>query len=339
RAVLPLSRDGRGHPQFCALPGRGIRPFPLRHTHFGVAGGAACARRAGAGATLDPGKHHRRPLYRMAGGGRGGRAGPLHLRRGLPDRPGHAALRSRRSFSRGLLLRFVMASPDALIIGGGIVGAACARTLTEAGMQVLVLEAEFIGAGVTAAGMGHLVVMDDSEDQLALTQFSLRLWEELAPELPVEVEWDPCGTLWLAEDEAQLETVHRKQALYAQVGVATEVLDPTQLAAAEPSLRHGLAGALRVPGDRVIYPPAAARWLIEEATRAGAQLRERTRVHQIHPGGWVTLDSGERIAAGIIINAAGAAAASLTPGLPIVQRRGHLAIPAHYSGFCLYQSA
>lgn len=230
-----------------------------------------------------------------------------------------------------------MASPDALIIGGGIVGAACARTLTEAGMQVLVLEAEFIGAGVTAAGMGHLVVMDDSEDQLALTQFSLRLWEELAPELPVEVEWDPCGTLWLAEDEAQLETVHRKQALYARVGVATEVLEPTQLAAAEPSLRHGLAGALRVPGDRVIYPTAAARWLIEEATRAGAQLRERTRVHQIHPGGWVTLDSGERIAAGIIINAAGAAAASLTPGLPIVPRRGHLAITERYPGFCQHQ--
>ncbi len=228
-------------------------------------------------------------------------------------------------------------SPDALVIGGGIVGAACAHALAEAGMKVLVLEAGFVGGGVTAAGMGHLVVMDDSEDQLALTRLSVSLWDELAAALPPSVEWDPCGTLWLAEDEAQLEAVHRKQSLYERVGVPTEVLDPIQLADAEPMLREGLAGALRVAGDRVIYPPAAARWLIEQAVRAGAAVREHARVKEIHPGGSVTLTSGEPLSAGIVVNAAGGAAASLTPGLPIVPRRGHLAITERYPGFCRHQ--
>ena len=50
----------------------------------------------------------------------------------------------------------------------------------------------------TAAGMGHLVVMDDSEAQFALTRYSQQLWDEVSAELPREVEHDACGTIWIA---------------------------------------------------------------------------------------------------------------------------------------------
>ena len=76
-----------------------------------------------------------------------------------------------------------MLLPDAIVVGAGIVGAACARELTAAGLRVTVVEAGVVGGGATAAGMGHLAVMDDSEAQFALTSYSQSLWRELAPEL------------------------------------------------------------------------------------------------------------------------------------------------------------
>lgn len=230
-----------------------------------------------------------------------------------------------------------MTSPDAIVIGGGIVGAACARSLAERGVRVTLLEAEYVGGGTTAAGMGHLVVMDDSPEQLSLSRLSLRLWEEMAAELPPAAEWDPCGTLWLAEDEAQMEAVRAKRETYLRAGIDTEILDEAQLAEAEPNVRDGMAGALRVGGDRVLYPPAAARHLADRAVAAGAVLREGVRVREIRAGGEVLLESGERLHAGVVVNAAGAAAAALTPGLPIVPRKGHLAITDRFPGYCRHQ--
>ena len=66
--------------------------------------------------------------------------------------------------------------PDAIVVGAGIVGAACAYELARAGLRVLILEAGYVGGSTTAAGMGHIVVMDDSEAQFALTSYSRRLW-------------------------------------------------------------------------------------------------------------------------------------------------------------------
>lgn len=225
--------------------------------------------------------------------------------------------------------------PDAVVIGAGIVGAACAEALARAGLNVVVIDASFAGSGTTAAGMGHLVVMDDSAPQLALTAYSERLWTALAPELPSSVEHDACGTLWIAEDEEQFEAVHVKQRAYMEHGVAVETLSPAQLAEAEPHLRPGLAGALHVPGDGVIYPPTAALALLQRAIANGAQLREGLRVDAI--GSREVIAGSERIACDCVINAAGMHAPELTSGMPIVPRKGHLVITDRYPGFCRHQ--
>ena len=132
---------------------------------------------------------------------------------------------------------------DVVIVGGGIVGAACALELARGGLRVAVLEAGVIGGGATAAGMGHLVVMDDSEAQLALTRFSQQLWDEIAADLPADVQFHRCGTLWVAADAAELQEVSRKAQVYTSRQVPVEVLDGSQLAEAEPNLRPGLAGS------------------------------------------------------------------------------------------------
>jgi D-hydroxyproline dehydrogenase subunit beta len=228
-----------------------------------------------------------------------------------------------------------MASPDVLVIGAGIVGAACARALASEGLSVEVLDSRFCGGGSTAAAMGHLVVMDDSEAQFALTARSRRLWTELAPELPPECEDERTGTLWIAADGDEMELVRRKAAFYRERGVEVEELGAAALAAEEPGLAPGLAGALRVPGDRVLYPVNAARFLIERAAARGASRREGMEVTSIGPGRVETRMGA--VAAGAIVNAAGVSAPLLTPGLPIAPRKGHLVITDRYPGLCRHQ--
>jgi glycine/D-amino acid oxidase-like deaminating enzyme len=230
----------------------------------------------------------------------------------------------------------VRRQPDAVVVGAGIVGAACALALARDGLRVLVLEERCAGCGTTAAAMGHLVAMDDSPAQLALTALSLRLWAELAEELPADCEHDPCGTLWLAADDEEMAQVAAKAELYRAHGLAAGILDAAQLAAAEPELRRGLAGALHVPGDSVIYPPNAVRFLLARAAERGAEVWEGFHVSRLAPGGSVE-GHGERITAPIVINAAGAAAPLLTPGLAIAPRKGHLVITDRYPGFCRHQ--
>jgi len=141
---------------------------------------------------------------------------------------------------------------DAVVIGAGIVGAACAAELSREGLRTAIVEAGITGGGTTAAGMGHLVVMDDSEAQFALTKYSLELWEELAPELPRAVEFDPCGTIWVAADDEEMAAAQKKERLYEAGGVKSEIIDAHDLAQTEPYLRKGLAGGLLGGGDSVV---------------------------------------------------------------------------------------
>ena len=77
---------------------------------------------------------------------------------------------------------------DVVVAGGGIVGTACALACAQAGLKAALVERDILGGGATAAGMGHIVVMDDSPAQLALTAYSQKLWHELSTELPPESE-------------------------------------------------------------------------------------------------------------------------------------------------------
>ena len=226
---------------------------------------------------------------------------------------------------------------DLIIVGAGIVGAACAAECARAGLKVLVLDRGPIAGGTTAAGMGHIVVMDDSEAQFALTHFSRTLWQQLVPQLPTDVEYDPCGTLWLAADQEEMAEVHRKQKFYSERGVRVEILDATGVEKVEPNLRPGMAGGLRVIDDAVLYPPCATRFLLDQAAHYGAQTRTGTSVAALLPEGGVQLTDGSRISAHRSVNATGPTSPTLTSGLPVRKRKGHLVITDRFPGFVHHQ--
>ena len=225
---------------------------------------------------------------------------------------------------------------DVLIAGAGIVGAACAWELSKAGLRVAVVDQSFPAAGATGAAMGHIVVMDDSEAQFALTRFSQLLWEEIRADLPATVEYDRCGTIWVAADEEEMAEVRRKCAFYEERGVRAEVLDPQALNATEPSLKASMLGGLLVAGDSVVYPPAAAAYFLEKATTLGAAVHFGKDIVSLKHGK-AQLADGTVLSAGKLVNATGQHASKLTPGLAVKPRKGHLVITDRYPNLVRHQ--
>jgi glycine/D-amino acid oxidase-like deaminating enzyme len=211
-----------------------------------------------------------------------------------------------------------------IVVGAGIVGAALAACAAREGLRVTIVSDRPPGDGATAAGMGHLVVLDDDPAELALSAWSLRLWYESA-HLQAS-EYRNCGTLWLASEPHELAPLQAKAARLRAVGVGSEWLDNRALRKAEPLLREGLAGALRVPGDAVVYAPRYAQALVSEACELhGAHWLREVPVRALVPGG-VMLAGGRTLHADAVVVAAGAQSRYLLPELPFVARKGHLAI-------------
>jgi len=229
-----------------------------------------------------------------------------------------------------------------LVVGAGIVGAACAEALARGGADVHILDAARPAGGATAAGMGHVLVLDDSEAQLALTRRSRALWDARAAEWPNGVERDPCGTLWVAADDEELEAALVKRTWYAERGVEAIPVDAARLARLEPNLRAGLAGGLLFPGDSVVYPPVATRHMLQVAQRHGAELSVGAPVTRIEDGA-VVLGNGARLSADVVVVAAGLDSAQLLapglapPHLALVPKKGHLAITDRRPGYVRHQ--
>lgn len=225
---------------------------------------------------------------------------------------------------------------DVVIAGAGVVGAACAWQLAQTGLSVGIVDAHFVASGATAAGMGHIVAMDDSEAQFRLTAWSRQLWRELAKELPAAAEYRECGTLWVAADDEEMAQAELKRDYALAHGVEATVLSAKQLAHLEPQLRPDLQGGLLVPGDGVVYAPLAARWMLARAMQRGAVYRAGVAIESLQDSE-ARLSDGSRWSAKALVNAAGIDAARLSPGLPIQPRKGHLAITDRAPGFISHQ--
>jgi len=229
-----------------------------------------------------------------------------------------------------------MSQYDAIIVGAGIVGAACADEFARRNIRVAIVDRDIIGGGATAAGMGHIVVMDDSEAQFMLTRYSQKLWQALRRSLPNDVEYEQCGTIWVATDDQEMAEVCRKQKYYVALGVPAELLDAKALKELEPNLRDGMAGGLLIPEDGVLYPPCAARFLIDRARQHGAKLTLGVSAAQVAKGR-VALSDGSEMRAEILVNATGSWSPELTPGIEVKKRKGHLLITDRYQGFLRHQ--
>ena len=221
---------------------------------------------------------------------------------------------------------------DVIVIGAGMVGAACAHALAQSGLRVLVLDDRRSGA--TAAGMGHLVVMDDNPAELALSHHSLEQWRQWVPQMPADCAWSACGTLWLATNAQEMDTAFEKHARLQAFGVKAEVVSAQALQMLEPALRSNLTGALKVPGDGLVYAPNAARWLLARYPKR-VEVRQVTAVEVEEPR--VRLNTGEWVQADAVLLASGIYISQMCPELPIRPKKGQLLITDRYPGTVYHQ--
>ncbi|MFD6329929.1 NAD(P)/FAD-dependent oxidoreductase [Streptomyces niveus] len=224
-----------------------------------------------------------------------------------------------------------------VVIGAGIIGAACARELAVAGFDVLVLDRAGAAAATTSHGEGNILVSDKGPGpELELAQLSRRLWPEVLAavgENSAGVEWDPKGGIVVATTAEGAEGLRWFADTQRAAGVRAEAMDSDALTAAEPFLTERRTAAVYYPDDAQVQPAGAATALLADALRAGARLRTGYEVRgAVVRGGRLTAlrTADGPVAADVFVNAAGPwsgeVARRLGVQLDIRPRRGEVLV-------------
>ncbi len=223
---------------------------------------------------------------------------------------------------------------DVIVIGAGLVGACCALALSEAGMEVCVVDRRGPAGGTSAAGEGNVLVSDKlAGPELALALRSRRLWDELGSRLPLDFELEAKGGLVVGRDEEEMAAIGDLADRQAAMGVEVERLGPGDLARAEPLLAPDLAGAAYYPQDACLQPMLATAGLLAAADRAGARLMlgiEAAGGTARSGAGMTISTSAGVLGAGAVVNAAGPWSGEVARGLgstiPVKPRRGSILV-------------
>ena len=225
-----------------------------------------------------------------------------------------------------------MQSPDAIVIGAGIVGASAALSLTNAGLKVLIIDRGAVSSGTTGAGEGNILVSDkDPGPELTLALRSRDLWFEMQEDVGDNFELEAKGGVVVARrDDAPLMKLATEQSKH---GVTIQKLDHTALHELEPYLHPDLTSGVLYPQDAQCQPMLAAAHIIRIVTQRGGALVSQAKVLRI-----LVVDGSVQgvettrgtFKAPIIINATGTWAGEIAElagsHLPIAPRKGFILV-------------
>ena len=231
---------------------------------------------------------------------------------------------------------------DVIVVGAGIIGAACARALAIAGLNVTVIDRGTTASGTSSACEGNLLVSDKGPgDELVLAQYALSLWHSTVGELAVElderfpsVEFDPKGGLVVATTDEGAAALLKFAALQRGANVDARPIDCGEARRLEPDITPGITAAVYYPQDAQVQPTIAAEALMASARLHGTRVLENTPL--LGPvldsagalAGIVT-PAGELRAGRVLVAAgpwSGGASALLGVQLPVRPRRGELLV-------------
>ncbi|MET7782980.1 FAD-binding oxidoreductase [Streptomyces mirabilis] len=221
---------------------------------------------------------------------------------------------------------------DLVVVGAGMVGAACALYAARAGLDVALVDRGPVAGGTTGAGEGNLLVSDkEPGPELDLALLSGRLWADLAEELGEAFEYEAKGGVVVAATPEGLTALETFAAGQRAAGVEAVSVAADQLHTLEPHLAPGLPGAVHYPQDTQVMPALAAAHLVRAS---GARLltgRTVTEVLRTADGAvrGVRTDRGD-LHAPVVVNAAGTWGAEVAAlagvFLPVLPRRGFVLV-------------
>jgi glycine oxidase len=212
-------------------------------------------------------------------------------------------------------------SPDLAIVGGGIIGLACAWRARSQGLSVTLLERDDVGRGTSNMAAGMLAPVSEVEfgtagrRVLELGLRSAELWAGFARELEeatgAGVGLRKTGTLVLARDEDEARELERRLAFRRSLGLRAERLRASEAREREPGLAPTVRLAIEAPDDHSVDPRLVLAALRRACEIAGVAIREHTTVESVELDEHgeraigLLLRGGERVRADHIVLAAG----------------------------------
>ena len=167
-----------------------------------------------------------------------------------------------------------------VVVGAGVIGAACALRLAQAGAEVVLVDRSGIAAETSSRCEGNVLVSDKSaatsvraEAELAIVANAM--WRDLAAELDAErgdgpaTEYEAKGGIVVAFPggaDALLRFAEGQRA----IGIRAEPLDRAALAALEPDLSPAVELGVHYPDDAQVQPSLATQSMAAAALRRGA---------------------------------------------------------------------
>jgi glycine/D-amino acid oxidase-like deaminating enzyme len=172
-----------------------------------------------------------------------------------------------------------------IIIGAGIVGASCARSLATRGVDVTVIDRSAAVSGTTAGGEGNLLVSDKAPgSELTMALHAAALWPRLSAELANELgtfpdmEYEQKGGLVVATTAAGASPLLSFATAQRDAGVQTEELTIADALRLEPDLNPAITAAVFYPQDSQVQPVIAAEALLASARRHDARVLQNAPI-------------------------------------------------------------
>jgi glycine oxidase len=228
-----------------------------------------------------------------------------------------------------------VSSPDVAVIGGGVIGAACARALAARGLTVTIFDPGPDPAAASAASAGLLAAQIEHTDEvlLPLAVRSRDLYEDLAAALKdttgTDIGFRRLGIATVAFTEARADELRDLVGAQRQAGLRCDWLEPAEVHERWPGTAPTCHGALFAPEDGAVDPKLLTAALLEDAKLRGATL-VRDAVRQINVRAsrvaGVVAERGTHPATRVVV-AAGAWApriAGMPRPLPVEPVRGQL---------------
>jgi glycine oxidase len=170
---------------------------------------------------------------------------------------------------------------DAIFVGGGVIGLACAWRAAQRGARVAVLDRAEPPAGATDVAAGMLAPVGElafgEPELLQMTLASACLYPDFAAELEatsgMATGYARTGALHVALDRDEAAELRRIHDLQRSLGLEAEWLPPRRCRQLEPGLTPSFNGGVHAAGEAAVDPRALAGALVVALREAGAELR------------------------------------------------------------------